>query len=70
MVYDTVLLLKPDFVAALHGRGWILQKLNRSEEALASYDRALAIDPNYADARTNRDLLLAANGKTIQSATA
>ena len=36
----------------------LLQELKRIDEALASYDRALAVRPDYADALNNRGMIL------------
>ena len=47
---------RPDFAEALNNRGSALQDLRRPEEALANYDKALAIRPGYADALFNRGL--------------
>jgi tetratricopeptide (TPR) repeat protein len=49
--------LQPDFAEALNHRGSALRELKRLDEALASYDRALQVRPNYADAHNNRGLL-------------
>ena len=43
---------------ALNNRGNALQELKRFEEALASYDRALALKPDYAEALNNRGIAL------------
>ena len=48
----------PDHAAALSNRGLSLHKLGRLDEALASYDRALATQPDYADALVNRGVTL------------
>jgi len=46
-------------VARFHvGEGVALAGLNRPQEALQSYQRALALDPSLQQARTNRDNLL------------
>ena len=42
---DKALALKPDFADALNNRGNALQELKRFNEALASFDKALAIRP-------------------------
>ena len=42
---DAALALRPDFAEAHYNRGAILQALNRTEEALAAYDR---VPPNGA----------------------
>ncbi len=39
----------PDYAEALNNRGNALRDLERLEEALASYDKALAIKPDYAE---------------------
>ena len=44
------LLLQPDYVDALVNRGVTLHGLKRFDEALASYDRAIALRPDHADA--------------------
>ena len=46
--------LRPDHADALSNRGNALLALNRCEEALASYDRALAVRPDFAEALSNR----------------
>jgi Flp pilus assembly protein TadD len=44
----------PDEVVALTNYGAVLDTLQRFNEALASYDKALAISPDWADALYNR----------------
>ncbi|HWY63385.1 MAG TPA: tetratricopeptide repeat protein [Rhizomicrobium sp.] len=51
--FDRAAALKPGF-AILSNRGAALQMLNRIEEALASYDQALAIQPDSAVLLYNR----------------
>ncbi len=41
---------KPDFFEAYSSLGYALRKTGRYEDALAAYDRALAIDPSYVEA--------------------
>ena len=43
-----------EFVEAHSNRGTGLHDLKRHQEALASYDRALALQPDYAEAHANR----------------
>lgn len=43
---------------AHYNRGNALARLGKTEEAIASYERALELDPQHEDARYNRDLLL------------
>jgi predicted O-linked N-acetylglucosamine transferase (SPINDLY family) len=45
-------------IEALVNEGNELEDLNRLDEALASYDRALALHPNYARAHSNRGNVL------------
>jgi predicted O-linked N-acetylglucosamine transferase (SPINDLY family) len=50
--------LKPEWPQAENNRGTVLQSLGRHEEALAAYDRALAVTPDYAEALNNRGSVL------------
>src|SRR5262249_28266520 len=50
--------LKPKFAEAHNNRGAALHELNRFEEAIASYDKAIAPKPNYAEAHNNRGAAL------------
>ena len=45
---------KPDYADAFNNRGVVLAELERLDEALASYDRAIALKPGYADAFNNK----------------
>ncbi len=45
----------------------MLQKLGRSEEALKSYDKALALEPSYGDAHYNRGAVLKELGRFAQA---
>ena len=42
--------VRPDYAQAFYNRGVALQGLRRFDEALASYDKALALKPDYAEA--------------------
>ena len=44
----------PNAIVALNNQGMVLKELKRYAEALASYDKALAIKPDYVDALNNR----------------
>ena len=46
--------VRPDYAEAINNRGNALFDLGRNEDALASYDQALALRPDYADALVNR----------------
>src|SRR5262249_9921413 len=45
---------KPDYAMAHNNRGNALRDLQRPTEALASYDRAIALKPDFAEAYSNR----------------
>ncbi len=49
--------LKADHLEALNNRGLVLRDLDRPLEALASFDRALSIDPGHAEIHSNRACL-------------
>lgn len=53
---------RPEDVMALNNAGYALQCLNRSQEALQFYDRAVVVDPDYAPARFGRAVALLKNG--------
>ena len=44
---------------AFYNRACLLQKLNRPDEALGCFDRAIAIKPDYLEALVNRSMVLA-----------
>jgi len=43
-----------DLPAAYYDRGNALNRLGRYQEAVESYDQALALAPNFTDATNNR----------------
>ena len=47
-------LCEPDYAEAFNNRGNALRRLKRLDEALASYDKAIALKPDYAEAHNNR----------------
>jgi predicted negative regulator of RcsB-dependent stress response len=49
-----VLKIDPNHADAWNGKGNALEDLNRYDEAITCYDRALKIDPNHADAWNNK----------------
>jgi hypothetical protein len=49
--------VRPDHAEALSNRGVTLRVLKRFDEALASYERALALRPDYAQAHWNKSSL-------------
>jgi tetratricopeptide (TPR) repeat protein len=57
---------RPDHAEALFNRAVTLQKLRRFEEALASYERALVLRPDYVEALNNRGTLFLPAPMTLQ----
>ena len=57
-VYDGVLAEDPDNVEALAYRGWLLKRAGLVDEAQLSLDRAVTVNPRYADAHFFRGMLL------------
>ena len=62
--YDQTLQQEPNSILALLGRGASLQKLRRFDEAQASYDRALKIDPENREALTNMTTIIGERAPT------
>jgi Tfp pilus assembly protein PilF len=65
--YDKALVLRPDFVEALHNRGFSLYGLGHYRDALAYYDQALSINANYPDAFKQRGRALQALGHRAEA---
>lgn len=57
-IYALILKQAPASAEVLNNQGVVLQQLQRLDEALASYDRAIAFKPGYANAHYNRGTLL------------
>src|SRR5262249_44224752 len=55
---DMVVGLAPDHADAFNNRGNALKDLKRLDEALASYERALALAPAHAEYHNNRAIVL------------
>ncbi|MCQ1534463.1 tetratricopeptide repeat protein [Methanosarcina sp. KYL-1] len=53
--FDKVIELKPDFAGAWNLRGLEYAVLMRYEDAIASFDKALEIRPNYPEAKYNKE---------------
>jgi Tetratricopeptide repeat/Glycosyltransferase family 9 (heptosyltransferase) len=51
-------MVRPNYAEALSNRGMTLRELNRFEEALENYDRALIARPEFAKALSNRGNVL------------
>lgn len=52
---DNFLALKPDFAGAWNLRGLEFVMLQRYEDAIASFDKALKIRPGYLEAKYNKE---------------
>lgn len=50
--------LNPQSPLAWNARGYALMRLRRYQEAVADFDRALALKPDYENARRNREAAL------------
>ncbi len=57
-LYDEILAGDPDNVEALAYRGWLLKRAGLPDEAMESLDRAVAVDPTFADAHFFRGMVL------------
>jgi tetratricopeptide (TPR) repeat protein len=57
-IYDLILARFPDCAEACYNRGIALHRLKRYAEALASFDQAIALQPNYAQTHNNRGVTL------------
>jgi len=53
----------PGDFEAINNLGLVLKKLNRADEAVSAYERAIAANPSYAVARNNLGVLLMEQGK-------
>jgi len=57
-LYDEILKDEPNNVEALAYRGWLLKRAGLPDKAMESLDRAVALDPTYADAHFFRGMVL------------
>lgn len=66
--FDEALALDPDFLPALRDRASVLaERLNRPADAVAALDRVLDLNPDAADDRAGRAVLLARLGKRAEA---
>lgn len=66
--FQDLIRLKPDDEEAYFNLGYALSRLNRSAEAIRSYEKCLSILPEYAEAHNNLGNLLLADRKFDQAA--
>jgi tetratricopeptide (TPR) repeat protein len=62
-LYTLIVNRVPDYAEGHNNRGVVLQALKQYAEALASYDRAIALKPGYANAHFNRGTVLKKLGR-------
>ena len=65
--FEQVLQQKPDYADAWNHKGNALGGLDRDQEAVEAYDKAISLDPNNAMAKTNRERALQAHRRDHQS---
>ena len=63
--YDRAVLRSPDDADLWYNRGLVLYNLNRYRAAVESFEKAVAINPDYAEAERNRRILVAIIQKKI-----
>ena len=56
-LYQALVKIDPENAVAHYSVGVVLLKLNRTEEALVSFERTLSLDPTMKPALTNREML-------------
>jgi Flp pilus assembly protein TadD len=61
--------LEPNNKIALNGKGASLDELERFEEAITYYDKALVLDPNFVYALDNKGIALNDLGKPEEAVT-
>lgn len=57
-IYDELVEADPRNVAALAYRGWLLKRAGLPDQAMASLDQAIAVDPRFPDAHFFRGMVL------------
>ena len=61
--FDRMLAHAPQHARAWNNRGRALQALNRHQDAVASFEKAIALEKDYADAHSNLALSLLTLGE-------
>ena len=67
--YDEALELQPSNVEALTYRGWLTSRRGAPAEAVSYLDDAIAVDPDYPDARLFRAIVALESGDGARAAT-
>ncbi|HVL04758.1 MAG TPA: tetratricopeptide repeat protein [Acidimicrobiales bacterium] len=57
-IYDELIRENPRDVAALSYRGWLLKRAGLPDQAMASLDAAIAVDPRFPDAHFFKGMVL------------
>ncbi|HEY0294989.1 MAG TPA: tetratricopeptide repeat protein, partial [Bordetella sp.] len=66
--YEQALALQPGSGAACYGKGMALQRLGRTQDAMAALRKALALAPNHAQATLSLAYLLRETGELDEAA--
>ena len=59
--YRKAIEIQPDFISAYNNLGVLLYRIDKKEESIDSFKKALEIDPNRKDIRYNLDKVLSSN---------
>lgn len=57
-IYDELIKADPRNIGALAYRGWLLKRAGLPDQAMASLDQAIAVDPRFPDAHFFRGMVL------------
>ncbi len=66
-IYDTIIRLEPKYSEAWRQKAFCLLNLNRKDEALHGFEKALEINPDDVKARLERQKLIGVNTERAQS---
>ncbi len=57
-IYDDTIRINPEYPETWNNRGISLCEIGHMDEAISSFERALALDPEYNEARENLERIL------------